>query len=161
MKLFVYGTLLPTCSRFSVLQQLEAKFIVKDEILASMFSTNKEWPFIIVEPNNFKVVTGEVYELDDEKIVNIDRIEGYQKGRLDNLFERIEVTTIHANHKVVVYVGGQYLQNSVKNDPDTRRIEYGDWIAYIRMLEGYSRNTKEQQRRRQAFLDAHCAPSVC
>jgi gamma-glutamylcyclotransferase (GGCT)/AIG2-like uncharacterized protein YtfP len=154
MKLFVYGTLLQTCTRFYTLQSLQAKFICKDEILAAMYTPNREWPFIVVAPNIFTVVTGEVYEIDDEKISTIDRIEGYrqQKNLTNNLFNRIEVTTLR-EHTVFTYVGGHYLQKSIDHDSNLRRIDYGDWVTYIRMLEGYSRNTKKRQRNRQSFFE--------
>jgi gamma-glutamylcyclotransferase (GGCT)/AIG2-like uncharacterized protein YtfP len=162
MKLFVYGTLLSSQHRFSLLANINAKFIGNADILAKMYTINREWPFILLpsqQPNekNTTVVTGEVYELPDKDIGRIDYIEGYNPKNPDNLFVRTTINTLN-KQSVFVYVGGPHLlRSTIKKAPefvrcDALKIEYGDWVAYRRMLAGYSRN-KQQRIREKKILE--------
>lgn len=146
MKVFAYGTLREHCSRHHVFQAMNARKLHPDFIFGKMFAPCSDWPFIVIESNTYTVITGEVYEFDDSKIGIIDRIEGYEKGRKNNLFERIQTTTCDSKQQVYVYVGSKYLIESCTNK---KRIDYGDWLAYKLMLLGYARNSKTQQLIRQ------------
>lgn len=149
MKLFVYGTLLSSQPRYRLLKNIKAKFIGCDDILAKMYTINREWPFILLpsqqlptDEKNPTVVTGEIYELSDKDINRIDDIEGYNPERNDNLFNRLTTTTLN-NREVFIYIGGKYLKDRLLANAAIR-IEYGDWIAYRRMLIGYSKNTQQK-----------------
>ena len=121
VQIFVYGSLLKGLLNHYVLEDINAEFVMKDSIKASLFTSNWQWPFMVLKGET--TIVGEVYSIEEERIGRLDRLEGYYADRPEheNLFMRREIETLKGN-KVIVYEGRdpRLLQNAV-------HIVDGDW----------------------------------
>ena len=95
MKIFVYGTLRKSCCREHVLAQsnyLGLAFAEKGRL----FDVGS-YPAFVVESSGYKVI-GEVYEVDKNKLQELDQIEGYfEDDRRSSLYVRNYITVIGFN----------------------------------------------------------------
>ncbi|WP_067730340.1 gamma-glutamylcyclotransferase [Oceanobacillus damuensis] len=129
-KLFVYGTLRMQEENCSYLKNAKC---LHDQtwIYGKLYDTNKGYP--VMKENNVEKVYGELYEVSDEQLAAIDRLEGYREGGSDNLYERKLVAVFDDFGPVaeaLTYITGRSLADS------TDVIPFGDWKVYRYMRKG-------------------------
>lgn len=130
MKLFVYGTLLSGQKANYKLIDMGAVLIGPDKFRASMFTTNFVYPFIS-ETESEDEVFGEVYEINDDVLVQSDYYEGFKPSEPEScLFIRSMGTTI-GGHEVYYYHTGPLMARSIEvNNIQLFKIESGDWKTF-------------------------------
>ena len=107
-KLFVYGTLKRAKCNNNVMG--EAVFIKEDCLKGFKMHSLGGFPALTEEPfdkNNEhpRIVHGELYEVNDYDMVNINRLEGYDADREDNPFyERTSVVLESGEQALVFYM---------------------------------------------------------
>ncbi|MFC4023022.1 gamma-glutamylcyclotransferase [Oceanobacillus longus] len=128
-KVFVYGTLRINENNHNYLQG-STRLQNQVWIYGKLFDTKFGYP-VMKEHNNEKVY-GELYEVNEEQLVAINQLEGYE-GQPDNLFERKMVTVYDETGKVteaLTYITGRSLADS------TDVIPFGDWKVYQYVRKG-------------------------
>lgn len=85
-KLFVYGTLKQGRSHYT-----GGKEFSPDTIKGKMYNVGA-FPAVVLGGES--VVHGEVIEVDDSELAQMDRYEGYQEGDDNSLYKRISITTL-------------------------------------------------------------------
>ena len=63
----------------------------------------------------------EVYEVDEETLKNLNRLEGYDPEKKSTFYDRIEINTPWGKSFTYIYVG-ELSKESI--------VESGDWVAY-------------------------------
>lgn len=63
----------------------------------------------------------EVYEVDEETLKNLNRLEGYHPGEKSTFYDRIEINTPWGKSFTYIYVGELSKESIVKS---------GDWVTY-------------------------------
>lgn len=122
--IFVYGTLRQGfCNYQRYLQHKKTvKFICNDSIMAKMYTAHWAFPYIQLSEFEGDKVFGEVYEVPMKLIIEeLDRLEGYDPKRADNLYNRKIVKTI-SGHEVFVYEAGSFIM-----DRACAYLPNGDW----------------------------------
>lgn len=66
-------------------------------------------------------VVMEVYEVDEETLKNLNRLEGYYPGEKSTFYDRIEIDTPWGKAFTYIYVG-ELSKNSI--------VESGDWVKF-------------------------------
>lgn len=89
MLIFAYGTLKRGCKNSSVLEGLSGTFInIAETVLPyPMFDLGDGFPYLQEELGEGKSITGEVWEVPDKELYQLDRFEGvptlYRQGNID------------------------------------------------------------------------------
>jgi len=122
MKLFVYGTLRKG--------EGNAHYLKNTNCLAEqcwtygkLFDTGYGYPAL--KMSHSSQVYGELYAISDSELKQMDKLEDFNEGGSNNLYERVEQTIYTDNGPITayVYIGGQsHLLN--------KRIPDGDWKEY-------------------------------
>lgn len=86
-KVFVYGTLKRGEGNHGLLE--DERFLGEAVTGCGFTMTTLGCPYVIMVGND--VIKGEVYEVDDEKLVWLDRLESYVPGRAGNHYDRVEI----------------------------------------------------------------------
>ncbi|ADU28799.1 gamma-glutamylcyclotransferase family protein [Evansella cellulosilytica] len=126
---FCYGTLRKNESNHHLLK--DANCICEHSLTeGKMFDTGYGYPVIIQDA--ISKVHGELYEITDEELDMLDRLEGYEsRSAQHNLYERIrqKVITHKGEYEAFVYIEG------VNQNLCTTYIEHGDWKVYRKNRE--------------------------
>ncbi len=91
----------------------------------SLYDTNNGYP--VMKENKSSWIYGELYEVTESQLQAINRLEGFEEGNQDNLYNRTTVPVYNdSGGKVsaIIYTAGQTLHKS------TKRISSGDWLVY-------------------------------
>lgn len=121
MKVFVYGTLRKNEKNYFLLQN--SKCLAEQAwTYGELFDTGCGYP--TMKMTSQSKVYGEIYEIDDLVLKELDQLEDYEAGREDNLYERIEIEvfTDLDNYRAFVYIEKQ--KHVLKPIPE------GDWKLY-------------------------------
>lgn len=117
---FVYGTLRRGCARAMSVRFPDSRFIADAEVSGSLYDLGA-YPGLILDESN-SVVIGEVYEVDDELLNELDDFEASSNYR------RKQVEISLGAHRKVCWV--------YEPDPEfyslRTLITSGDWIEYAR-----------------------------
>lgn len=125
MKVFVYGTLRMGHGNNHLLHK--AKFLGEATTNGLMYSMGYI-PFVSLKhKSNENIVHGEVYEIDEDILQRLDRLEGYYPARPDHSF--------YNRSLVSTSLGDAYIYH-IDHDTDRNRIEGGDWVKYMKGSEG-------------------------
>jgi gamma-glutamylcyclotransferase (GGCT)/AIG2-like uncharacterized protein YtfP len=115
MKVFVYGTLLDGESNHQWLQDSPK---IGDTIISKFQMHDMgAFPALVENETSLSKIVGEVYEITDEVLKMLDRLEGFP-----GFYDRKLITTEFGDAWV-------YYNNKSKNRPV---IESGDWILHIK-----------------------------
>lgn len=126
MLVFVYGTLMKGFRNHD--HYLENKNPnCTDSIRARMYTYNGSFPYIILTNNPIDIVKGEVYEIDQRVLNNLDYLEGYDPESDYSHYIRKETITL--KHKLTVFV--YELADQPKQN---MRIRSGDWKQVAKLL---------------------------
>ena len=74
-------------------------------------------------------VVMEVYEVDEDTLKNLNRLEGYYPGEKSTFYDRIEIDTPWGKAFTYIYV------NELSKDSI---VESGDWVAYKKLEKSWS-----------------------
>lgn len=91
----------------------------------SLYDTNNGYP--AMKENKSSWIYGELYEVTESQLRAIDRLEGFEDGRRDNLYNRTTIPVYNGSGeeiRAIIYTAGQTLHKS------TKRIPSGDWLVY-------------------------------
>ncbi|SDN34236.1 gamma-glutamylcyclotransferase family protein [Alkalicoccus daliensis] len=122
MFLFVYGTLRKGETNHALLQGLDC-IAEQAYTTGNLYDTGYGYPGYVEEGN--EKVFGEIYFLPENLLPAVDRLEGYQPGRKDNLYERItkKIITDEKEIEAVVYV----YNDTASLD---KKVPFQDWKVY-------------------------------
>ncbi|WP_443257757.1 gamma-glutamylcyclotransferase [Virgibacillus sp. L01] len=121
---FVYGTLRKGERNHHFLDGAPCTF-GQCQTNGSLYDTNNGYP--VMKENKSSWIYGELYEVTESQLRAIDRLEGFEEGSQDNLYNRTTVPVYNdSGGKVsaIIYTAGQTLHKS------TKRIPSGDWLVY-------------------------------
>lgn len=125
--IFVYGTLRRNENNHHLLAG--ATMIAEQAwTMGSLFDTGSGYPAFIQNKENR--VYGELYEIDDKELTDLDILEGYfGKGQENNLYDRItqKISTDQGEYEAFIYV-------MEKDEKDYIKIRCGDWKVYQRLV---------------------------
>jgi gamma-glutamylcyclotransferase (GGCT)/AIG2-like uncharacterized protein YtfP len=122
---FVYGTLRKGESNAHFLDN--AKCVDENcTIEGQLYDTGYGYPALFMEKGAFPV-KGELYKVTSEQLKRLDRLEGYEAGALNNLYERVveKISTPDGEKEGIVYV-------MMKKSNYFKLIERNDWCKYRR-----------------------------
>ncbi|MDQ0156669.1 gamma-glutamylcyclotransferase [Robertmurraya andreesenii] len=118
MKVFVYGTLRKHEKNHD---KLKAARVLAEQawVYGELFDTGLGYP--VMRKSNEKKVYGELYEIDDEILKELDWLEGYEPENEDHLYERmeVEVYTDFNRTRAITYVENRAIAKEA--------ISSGDW----------------------------------
>jgi gamma-glutamylcyclotransferase (GGCT)/AIG2-like uncharacterized protein YtfP len=117
---FVYGTLRQGGVRAMPHLFPDAKFIGQANVSGSLYDLGA-YPVLLLDESN-SLVIGEVYEIDNEVLHQLDEIEAASD------YGRKQVEVSLGRHKVKCWV---YVDNC-QSDPQRILITSGDWIEYAK-----------------------------
>lgn len=119
--IFVYGTLRQGGLRAMPGLFPGAKFIGRAAVAGSLYDMG-EYPGLLLDASGSPVI-GEVYEIDDEILSELDRIEA------SSLYGRRQVEATVGDERVLcwIYVGAS------QSSPQGILIPSGDWIEHARV----------------------------
>lgn len=118
MRVFVYGTLKQGHYNHSVMERAMGEFISEDSIADGMFTMWDLGAYPALELSSLahtSVIHGEVYEVPEEGIPVLDRLEGYP-----NLYNRMEVELLSGETALVYFMTSVNLKYAT-------RIPEGNW----------------------------------
>ena len=122
IKVFVYGTL-----RKGEINDhyLEKALCISDQCwtYGEMYDTYHGYPAVKQDDSNR--IVGELYSVTEDELALLDKLEDYQEGREDNLYERILQTVYTDKGEVVAFI---YIAN--KENMLRKRIVGEDWKKY-------------------------------
>ena len=113
MKVFVYGTLLKGEGNHRLLEN--SKFVGKDSVIGFKIYNLGYFPACVPSEEYPCVVFGEVYEISNETLSSLDRLEGYPR-----IYNRKEVNTFSGHTAFIYYM------DTTRNYND--EIKSGDWL---------------------------------
>jgi gamma-glutamylcyclotransferase (GGCT)/AIG2-like uncharacterized protein YtfP len=120
---FVYGTLRKGESNANFLNHAEC---VEEccTIVGQLYDTGYGYPALFKEKGALPV-KGELYKVTSEQLKRLDRLEGYEAGALNNLYERVveKIATPDGEKQGIVYM-------MMKKSKHYKRIEHNDWCKY-------------------------------
>ncbi|MGY3717791.1 gamma-glutamylcyclotransferase [Sutcliffiella cohnii] len=119
---FVYGTLRKNERNHRL---LEGSRLIAEQAWTTgvMYDTGLHYPAL--QKSSTGRVYGELYEVNDHTLSSLDRLEGYQAHRSDNLYDRVSqsINTDKGTYEAYVYI-------MVNNNMLQRKIHGGDWKVY-------------------------------
>jgi gamma-glutamylcyclotransferase (GGCT)/AIG2-like uncharacterized protein YtfP len=126
-KVFVYGSLLSGMGNHGLLSS--AKFIGTTKTTPHFKMMDLGWFPGVVEHHEGDSIIGEVYEVDDEQLYRLDRLEGYNSSNPTmGLYNKKEINTEFG--KAIIYI---------YNNPFERTgifVSNGDWRTYVSSKKG-------------------------
>ncbi|MFC0472804.1 gamma-glutamylcyclotransferase family protein [Halalkalibacter kiskunsagensis] len=124
--LFVYGTLRKRGSNHHF---IETSKLIEGScfVFGELHDTGLGYPVLQQAGENMKVI-GELYEVTDRELQQVDQLEGYSPSNQTNEYIRIinQVCSGNKYYEAYVYIAGdqlQYCHNLIKD---------GDWISYCK-----------------------------
>lgn len=121
-KVFVYGSLLSGMGNHALLK--DATFIGKAKTKAHFKMLDLGWFPGVIEDRNGIEIHGEVYEVTEEQLHRLDRLEGYNESMPHTgLYNRIEIDTTIG--KSIIYIYNNHYGRA------SRFVADGDWATYI------------------------------
>ena len=126
---FVYGTLRRGSARAMSVRFPKAKFIAAAKVSGRLYDLGA-YPGLLLDESNSSVV-GEVYEVDDELLHELDEFEAASH------YGRKQVAISLAGHRQVCWL---YAPKSELYAPHTL-ITSGDWVEYAKMKADWSGDT--------------------
>lgn len=131
MKFLVYGTLRKNFGNSILFKQGNSKWlgVVKTEPIFTMYSLGG---FPAVSEKGTTSITGEVWETDDENVINsVFRLEGCTRVQKnpENWYDFIEIDTEFGK-------ANMFIMNNLKNRK-VNIVESGDWDEYKRLQRSY------------------------
>ena len=126
VNVFVYGTLRKGEVNNSLLKNA-ACMAEQCWTNGLLYDTGYGYPAMTQSPSSR--IYGELYSVTEEELEKLDQLEGYQEGRNDNLYVRIQqrVYTDKGVYRAFLYIASK--ENLVK-----RKIPNGDWKEYNLLL---------------------------
>ena len=103
------------------------QYYLSDSEYKGTFSTEPEYTLHSLQwypglkLNGNTSVVMEVYEVDEETLTNLNRLEGYYPGEKSTFYDRIEINTPWGKAFTYIYV------NELSKDSI---VESGDWVSY-------------------------------
>ena len=123
----VYGSLRKTMSNNQYyLSDSEYKGTFTTEPNYSLYSLSF-YPGLKLNGNTSVIM--EVYEVDEETLTNLNRLEGYYPGEKSTFYDRIEINTPWGRAFTYIYV------NELSKDSI---VESGDWVSYKNKNKSWS-----------------------
>ena len=123
MLLFIYGTLKAGCKNSSVITSLNSNFINATETTLPypMFDLGDGFPYLQDNPGEGKSISGEVWDVPEQEIDQLDRFEGvptlYKKGTIDiHLNGETETVMCYFKTEEISLDGINFLDNWVEED---------------------------------------------
>ncbi|WP_047985516.1 gamma-glutamylcyclotransferase family protein [Ornithinibacillus californiensis] len=89
-----------------------------------LYDTGNGYPAI--KQSTSSIVYGEVYEVSNQELIELDYLEGYTEGRENNLYDRVDQEIITENGRIKAFVYVAARENLLKT-----RIASGDWLKYL------------------------------
>ncbi|PYZ95116.1 gamma-glutamylcyclotransferase [Salipaludibacillus keqinensis] len=118
---FVYGTLRKNESNHGLLKR--AKLVSQQaKLKGSLFNTGQGYPALMLKGESY--VYGEIYNVDDNILANLDVLEGYTPGRKDNLYERQEK---QVETDIGIIDAWVYVLNAENDEHLVHHIPFQDW----------------------------------
>lgn len=115
-KVFVYGTLRRGFGNHRLL--FTSQFLGTDTVTGfTMLSVGNFYPALLGNGRSVSVITGEVYEVNDETFKSLDYLEGYPQH-----YNRMLVRTANGHEAWVYYYE--------ENDRHLQEVPGGDWMKY-------------------------------
>lgn len=125
---FVYGTLMKNFWNYKRLLEGRVKHIIPGKTCGLLYHLNEGYPAML--PGD-EIVRGEIIgPIDEGLLASLDRLEGYSKGRKDNLYHR-DVRKVYTDDGkemlcwVYIYADEEYARTNGILVPD------GDWRKYM------------------------------
>jgi gamma-glutamylcyclotransferase (GGCT)/AIG2-like uncharacterized protein YtfP len=121
---FVYGTLRSNLRNNYLLKDAE---MVSNKCWAegTLYDVGCGYPAMAVHPK--KRVYGELYQVTEHELKQLDRLEGYEKNGTNNHYERIEQTIFTAQCPYTAYV---YIYKK-EQVSQLEEVPLGDWKDYV------------------------------
>lgn len=120
---FVYGTLRKGESNSHYLNEAEC---VEENCLieGTLYDTKCGYPALLQTKGKISVV-GELYEVTDKELKQLDELEDYHENGTNNLYERIlaKIQTPNGEREVIVYVMNEAKEHFTP-------IQENDWVSY-------------------------------
>lgn len=127
MKVFVYGTLRKHEKYHHLLEKGKCE-AEQAWVYGELFDTGLGYP--VMKESSTSKVYGELYEIDEEVLRELDRLEDFQPGKTNNLYNRIE-TKVYTDTNT--YSAFAYIENQsgLAKEP----IKDGDWKLYTHIQQ--------------------------
>ena len=103
------------------------QYYLSDSVYKGTFTTEPEYTlhslsfYPGLKLNGNTSIVMEVYEVDEETLKNLNRLEGYYPGEKSTFYDRIEINTPWGKAFTYIYV------NELSKDSI---VESGDWVSY-------------------------------
>lgn len=126
-KVFVYGTLRKGEANAHLLKSATC---IAEQCWTngSLYDTGYGYP--AMRQTTFSRLYGELYEVTEDDLIRLDRLEGYSAGGTNNLYERIEQTVYTDKDASIAYMYVAGRTNLLK-----RKIPNGDWKEHNLLLK--------------------------
>ena len=111
------------------------QYYLSDSEYKGTFSTEPEYTLHSLQwypglkLNGNTSVVMEVYEVDEDTLKNLNRLEGYYPGEKSTFYDRIEINTPWGKAFTYIYVN-ELSKESI--------VESGDWVAYKKKEKSWS-----------------------
>ncbi|WP_179134039.1 gamma-glutamylcyclotransferase [Halobacillus massiliensis] len=119
MFLFVYGSLCKNQRNHHFLK--EAQLVSEQAwINGSLYSGKSYYPLLV--KNEDELVYGELYNVDETKLKEIDKLEGYHPSDPSSLFtrEKVKVSSEYFTNEAFTYFASPHVEK-------VKKIDHGDW----------------------------------
>lgn len=127
-RVFVYGTLMRDFKNYKRYLEGRVNRITQGQTYGELYHLPEGYPALLEGDDNIK---GEIVEPVDEKLLkSLDRLEGYAKGRKNNLYERKVKCILTENGEEIacwVYI---YAKDRHAREKGIR-ITHGDWRKFM------------------------------
>ncbi|NPV01443.1 MAG: gamma-glutamylcyclotransferase [Brevinematales bacterium] len=126
MLLFVYGSLMKNAPNHYIIEST-SKFIAQGTIKATLYDLGVGFPGVVEEKNSDEVY-GEVYELSDDELDDIDQFEGYNPAdKGDSLYIR-KLTEVRTFKKETLKAWVYFLAPKRLKTFSHSKIPGGRWV---------------------------------
>ena len=119
-KVFVYGTLRKHESNHGLLATAKP-VAMQCRVEGRLYDTGGGYPAMALEPEYWTY--GELYEVDDAQLSNLDCLEGYNGEGEDNLYDRV-VVPVETDTGFIYAYAYIFLKDQVQG---LSAVEFGDW----------------------------------
>ena len=130
---FVYGTLRRGGARAMSIRFPNSKFIADAKVSGSLYDLGAYPGLLLNEPNS--LVTGEMYEVDDEILNQLDEIEASSN------YWRKQVEISLATHRRICWI----YEPNPESYSYRKLITSGDWIEYARTKTDWPRDIRRDE----------------
>lgn len=117
----VYGSLLSGLGNHRVIQGDNTEFL-GEFISEPVYSLYDLGFFPGLHENGKTAVKMEVYSVDKNTAINVDRLEGYKEGVPPTFYDKTDIETPWGTASVYIYMG---------NPGEERLVESGDWREHL------------------------------